>query len=129
VAQENLRRCALTEHAVLLQGSWVEPLQSRFDMVISNPPYIGAKEMPHLMPEVRDYEPAMALTAGEDGLDDYRMLLQVVPPVLNPGGCFILELGAGQAEAVCALAEQANWTVTQLKLDMAGIPRALTLTR
>ncbi len=129
VARCNANALQLEHRCFFLQSNWVETLQSKYDMVITNPPYISTKEMPYLMPEVRDYEPALALTAGEDGLDAYRYLVREVPRILAPGGSMILELGAGQLDVVCQMATKQHWSVANVMPDLAGIARALTLTR
>ena len=77
-------------------------------------------------PDVRDFEPASALFAGPEGLDDYRILIPQLRALLTPGGIAILEIGAEQAEAVSALAVAAGFTVS-LRRDLAGRPRALVL--
>jgi len=105
------------------QPGWAEAL-GRFDLILANPPYV--EEAADLAPDVRDWEPAAALFAGADGLDDYRALVPQLPALLLPGGVAVLEIGAAQARAVTALAEDAGFAVT-LKRDLAGRPRALTL--
>ena len=86
------------------QGSLFEPFAGRrFDMIVSNPPYIPAAELPTLQQEVRGFEPMNALDGGEDGLDFYRRITQQAPEHLNPGGWLIFEVGAGQAPQVLEL--------------------------
>jgi release factor glutamine methyltransferase len=96
---------------------------SSFDMIVSNPPYIPPAELAELEPEVRDHEPRIALTDGEDGLSFYRVLFTLAPNVLRPGGVVMCEIGHGQAEAVRALAEEHHLRVQQIVADLAGIPR------
>jgi len=103
---------------------WAEGL-GRFDLILANPPYV--EEAALLAPDVRAWEPAEALFAGADGLDDYRVLLPQLPALLTPGGVAVVEIGAAQANAVTALAERAGFTVT-LHRDLAGRPRALRCT-
>jgi release factor glutamine methyltransferase len=102
---------------------WAEDLGT-FDLVLCNPPYVEVDAQ--LEPQVRDHEPASALFAGPEGLDDYRVLIPQLRVLLNPDGIAILEIGATQAEAVGALAAASGFTTT-LRRDLAGRPRALIL--
>lgn len=95
-----------------------------FDAVVSNPPYVPLKDAPTLQREVRDYEPHLALFAGDDGLDIYRRLIPEAWRVLRPGGLLALEMGIGQADFLRKLA--ADWNNVQILQDLAGIPRVLT---
>ncbi len=95
-----------------------------FDLILCNPPYV--EEDAELEPQVRDHEPASALFAGPEGLDDYRVLIPQLRALLNPDGIAILEIGAKQAEAVGALAAASGFATT-LRRDLAGRPRALIL--
>lgn len=95
-----------------------------FDLILCNPPYVEADAA--LDPQVRDHEPHAALFAGPEGLDDYRVLLPQLVKLLAPGGIAIFEIGAGQADAVTAIAEAAGFTA-DLRRDLAGRPRALVL--
>ena len=88
----------------LREGSLFEPFTGeRFDLIVSNPPYIPAAELAALQPEVRDYEPREALDGGADGLDFYRAIIPAAPDHLTAGGWLLVEVGAGQAEQVLAL--------------------------
>ena len=102
---------------------WADDLGT-FDLVLCNPPYVEADAA--LDPQVRDFEPATALFAGPEGLDDYRVLIPQLCKLMNAGALAILEIGANQAEAVTALAEAAGFAVT-LRRDLAQRPRALVL--
>jgi release factor glutamine methyltransferase len=93
------------------------------DMVVSNPPYVALSDRATLQREVRDWEPSLALFGGPSGLCVYERLIPEAWRVLKPGGALALELGAGQSEAVSALASA--WTNIQLFPDLAGIPRVL----
>jgi release factor glutamine methyltransferase len=88
----------------LHEGSLFDPFEGkRFDMIVSNPPYIPTGDIDSLQPEVRDFEPRGALDGGVDGLDFYRVIVPVAPAHLNPGGWLLLEVGIGQAERVLGL--------------------------
>lgn len=95
-----------------------------FDLILCNPPYV--EEGAALDPQVRDHEPHTALFAGPEGLDDYRVIIPQLVKLLAPGGLAIFEIGAGQAEAVTAIAEAAGLSA-ELRRDLAGRPRALVL--
>jgi len=105
-----------------LQGNWLSsmPANQRFDLIVSNPPYIAAKD-PH-MPALR-HEPRQALVSGMDGLDDIRTLVDQAPGHLKPGGWLLLEHGHDQSAAVQALLRQAGFDQVQSRPDLAGIPR------
>ncbi|MEE4317010.1 MAG: peptide chain release factor N(5)-glutamine methyltransferase, partial [Erythrobacter sp.] len=95
-----------------------------FDLILCNPPYV--EDGAALDRQVRDFEPATALFAGPDGLDDYRVLIPQLRALMNSGAVAILEIGANQAEPVTALAEAAGFAVN-LHRDLAERPRALVL--
>ena len=100
-----------------------------FDLIVSNPPYVARGDIATLAPEVRDYDPALALDGGDDGLDGYRAIAADAPRLLAPGGRLIVELGAGQEAAVRALFTNAGLTIAAARKDLAGIPRALSRNR
>jgi release factor glutamine methyltransferase len=101
-------------------------LAGKFELVVSNPPYIAEAELSGLMPEVARFEPMRALAGGADGLAAYRAILRVLPGLLSDSGVAVLELGAGQGQAVAGLAQAAGFRV-EIRADFANIPRALTL--
>lgn len=98
------------------------------DLIVSNPPYLTASEMEDLQPEVAK-EPAMALAAGEDGLDFYRALARHYQTPLRPGGTLALEIGWQQREAVCALLQAEGWTQTRCIQDLGGNDRCILAQR
>ena len=89
----------------------------KFDMIVSNPPYITGEEMKQLPRSVDAFEPHLALYGGEDGLDFYRAILANFTPALKPGGCVCFEFGMGQGDAVCRLLEENDYTVLERKRD------------
>lgn len=107
------------------QAGWADGL-GRFDLILANPPYVESDAA--LDPSVRDYEPAGALFAGAEGLDDYRVLIPQLPDLLMPGGVAVIEIGHQQAQAVGQIAAQAGFAV-KLRLDLANRPRALVLSQ
>lgn len=124
-ARANADRLGLAERAAFRIGDWAVGVDEAFDLVLANPPYIGTDEP--LPPEVRDHEPASALFAGPDGLDDYRRIVPDLPRLLAPGGAAVLEIGWTQAPAVQALAAAVGRD-SVLHRDLAGRPRAILLT-
>jgi release factor glutamine methyltransferase len=127
LAARNARESGLADRAALLAGSWDLAIAGRFDLVLSNPPYIPQADIADLMPEVALHEPARALDGGADGLSAYRAILTALPRLLAPDGVAILELGAGQAEPVTALAVANGLEKQALCQDLGGIARALVL--
>lgn len=91
------------DRAEFLRSDWCEAVEGQFDLIVSNPPYIAADEMPGLAPEVRDWEPEMALSPGGDGLEAYRAIAACAPAHLSPGGWLMVEIGPTQAAAVSGL--------------------------
>ena len=129
VAVSNASRLGLSARAAFRTGDWTEGLGERFDLVISNPPYISSGDIATLDEEVRAHDPALALDGGTDGLDAYRALGRLLPDVLTQGGSAVIELGAGQAAEVTALFEAAGLAVPRVVPDLAGVPRALVAER
>ena len=127
LARGNAAANGLAGRAAFLCGDWARALAGRFELVLSNPPYIETAAIGGLMPEVRNHEPARALDGGVDGLDAYRALLAALPGLLAPEGVAVFELGFGQAEAVTALAEAAGLECVDMKNDLGGVARALVL--
>jgi len=125
----NAARLGLSDRAAFVVADWAAPLAGRFDLILCNPPYIATAEVAGLMPDVADHEPVSALDGGADGLGAYRSVLGTLPGVLAPEGRAVLELGAGQCEAVAALAIAHGLVVTARRADTGGIERALTVGR
>jgi len=148
LAMRNAVRNGVAERIEFLQGDGLAALQNvgqasclslsdekktgtggtpvlRFDLIISNPPYIPSAEIATLEPEVRDFDPRGALDGGADGLDYYRLLASQAPAFLRPGGKVMLELGDGQAEAVRKIFETEKWVVEAVKEDYSHRPRIL----
>lgn len=124
VAHVNTSALGLAARAEMIEGGWDVVLPGRFDLVLSNPPYIPAAEMAGLAREVVNHDPHLALTPGGDGLDPYRTILARVPDLLAPGGWIGFEFGLGQAPAVSDLMEGAGLEAVEVMCDLAGIERA-----
>lgn len=128
VAQANIEKHQMSDRIVLMEGNLLDPLMGlelRFDAIVSNPPYIPSREIESLEPEIKLYEPRQALDGGEDGLDVYRRLLPEALELLSPDGFLAVEVGAGQAGAVCHLAEQFGYRGIKVARDLAGIERVV----
>lgn len=129
VAAANAARLGLSARAAFRPGNWTEGLEGKFDLVISNPPYIRHGDIAALEREVREHDPLLALDGGEDGLSAYRALARAIPDVLTQDGHAVIELGLGQAGEVGALFESAGMHVLRTVPDLAGVPRALVAGR
>jgi release factor glutamine methyltransferase len=124
VAQENAARNNVSVR--FLQGDLIAPVSGElFDIIVSNPPYIPEADRPTLSVEVRDYEPALALFAGDDGLNTYRRLIPAAFAALAFGGYLALEIGFDQSDAVQMLLATSGFTRTELTCDLQGFPRVL----
>ncbi len=124
VAARNAERTGMAARAAFRAGNWGEGLTERFDLILSNPPYIAVDE--RLSEEVRLHEPASALFAGSDGLNDYRRILPQLPGLLAPGGLAVLEIGWQKGRAVMELAE-AQGLAASLHRDLGGRDRCVAI--
>jgi len=113
-----------------LLGEWCAPLQEgeRFDVIVSNPPYIPTGDIAALDRDVREYEPHLALDGGEDGLDCYRVLAKQIPSRMVEGAIALMEVGAGQAQDVAEIMKRSGLAVIDIARDLAGIERVVVLT-
>lgn len=118
VAQGNAARLRLP--VCFIEGSWLDNVSGHYHVIVANPPYIAAGD-PHLAALI--HEPLTALTSGQDGLDDIRLIIRQAPAHMLPGGWLLLEHGWDQAESVHALLEEAGFTAVQSRPDLAGILR------
>lgn len=127
VARSNAEANAVGARAAFLCGDWAEAVIGRFHLVVSNPPYIRAGLIAGLDPEVARHDPRLALDGGEDGLEAYRAIVAELPRLLAPGGAAILEIGFDQAESLRHLAMTAGLDVQEVRRDLGGNERAVTL--
>ena len=128
VARGNAARHGLSTRCIFIICDGAGAASGPFDLIVSNPPYIATGEIASLAPEVRDFDPALALDGGKDGLGIYRSIAADARRLLAPGGRLIVELGVGQEPAVSALFAAAGLTVNGARKDLAGIARALSAT-
>jgi release factor glutamine methyltransferase len=137
VAKRNATRHAVADRIDFREANLLvphSPLATRhsplsFDLIASNPPYIGRREAPSLPVEVRDHEPACALFGGEEGYELYADLITQSAQHLKSGGILVLELGHSSLPAVQPLLDTTNWTSVGVTNDLAGIPRVIAAER
>ena len=125
VAAGNSSDLGLEGRAKFLHSDWFSNVSGAFDLIVSNPPYIAAEEMAALAPEVRDWEPHLALTPGGDGLEAYRIIARGAPARLLPGGRLMVEIGPTQGAAVSALFRAAGLEGIRILPDMDGRDRVV----
>jgi release factor glutamine methyltransferase len=135
VAKRNAARHGFSDRIQFVESNLLEcfivsPLVTRhspllFDVIVSNPPYVGRREAAALPREVREHEPEVALYGGEEGYELYAALIAQSAQHLKPGGILVLELGHDSLSAVKPLLDAANWTSVGVANDLAGIPRVL----
>lgn len=131
VAKENATRHGAGEEITFHSGDLFGAVSSmdlkgKFDIIVSNPPYVSEDEMKDLQPEIKDYEPASALYGGKDGLDFYRRIIHESPDYLATGGYVIMEIGYGQAGRIKKLiASEKKFLNIEITKDMAGIERVI----
>lgn len=128
VAKANITNLKLSARVSCLQASALEqpkPFLGKFDLIVSNPPYITGKEMRELDASVKDFEPHLALYGGEDGLDFYREISKNYKNALQPGGLLCYEFGMGQGDAVCQILNENGFTILERSRDYNNIERAV----
>lgn len=125
VARDNAVLNGVDGRISFQEGDLFDLKSAEYDLILSNPPYIPAADIPALMPEVRDHEPRSALVGGDDGLEAYRALARQAPALLKARGWLLVEVGIGQAEEVAALLKAAALTDISVRADYAGIPRVV----
>jgi len=126
LAAANARRLGVAERARFVCSDWLGAIDGKFDLILSNPPYIPSAEIAGLAEEVARHDPRLALDGGADGLDAYRRIAAGAPQALAPNGKVLVEIGAGQAEAVAEIFAKAGLTLdgdTAIRRDLAGRAR------
>lgn len=124
VARRNAERLQI-EDVCFMQSNLFDKIEERFDIIISNPPYIKSGVIPELMEEVRDYEPIGALDGALDGLFFYDAIIKEAPQYLNRGGYLLFEIGCDQAEEVSVRMENAGFKAVSVVKDLAGLDRVV----
>jgi len=124
IARQNAERNGVSGRIRFLQSDLLAAVAAdRFEIIVSNPPYVSTVDRDSLSVEVREHEPAQALFAGDDGLAVYRRLISDAFAVLEVGGFLVMEIGYGQSEAIAGLLEQTGFTRIEFVPDLQGIPR------
>lgn len=132
IASQNAKRLGVENRLKLIQGDWfssdfISLFAGKFDLIVSNPPYIPTEEIAKLDVEVKSYDPIMALDGGIDGLDAYRQIAKIAPQLLNVNGYIMLEVGENQAEDVAVIFENRDFRLEKIKQDLSGIKRCVIL--
>lgn len=125
VARGNAERLGLAPRAAFVRGDWWQDVGGRFDLVVSNPPYVSEAEFAALDPDVRDWEPRHALTPGPSGLEAYRAIAAGLAARLAPGGRALFEIGPTQAWAVATLLDAAGFPGARVHRDLDGRDRVV----
>lgn len=125
IATQNATALGVADRATLIESNWFSAITGRFDLIVANPPYIAADEMPALQPEVRNHEPRMALTDDGDGLMAYRAICDAALHHLNPGGGLMVEIGPTQGKAVGAMMQAAGLENISIHPDLDGRDRVV----
>jgi release factor glutamine methyltransferase len=125
VARRNVEACGASDRAEIRVGDWTDGLEGEFDLIVSNPPYVRSADIDRLPPDVRDYDPRVALDGGDDGLDGYRIILPSSAKLLAPEGWLLAEMGAGQEAELLSMAANAGYRDCASKMDLAGVARVL----
>jgi len=124
-AAQNAVALGLNTRTTFRTGNWLENITEKFDIIVSNPPYIPASDIPALMPEVRDFDPACALDGGDDGLAPYRHIIPQLPYFLKPQGLAAFECGHGQAQDIAHLFYTHKFAHIETHKDLNGTERCI----
>jgi len=130
VARKNAELAGVSPRIEFLECAYLSGTTGTFDFILSNPPYVTEAEYEELQPEVREYEPDIALQAGEDGLRDIRQIVDVAAERLKPGGTLFMEIGHQHAEAIAGLVRKfPSLTLARISNDLQRIPRVAVIER
>jgi release factor glutamine methyltransferase len=125
IARDNAHRLGLAARAAFVACDFAGALAGPFDLAVANPPYVASPELTRLAPEVREHDPPLALDGGADGLRAYRALAAEAPRLIGARGHMVVEIGAGQADAVALLFAREQPLDVSATRDLAGTPRVL----
>lgn len=127
-AQRNAEKHKMSNRIKFVQGDWFEGIEDEsFDLIVSNPPYISESDIKNLSVEVKNHDPILALSGGNDGLDCYKKILFQLKNKLNGKNRAFLEMGFGQLEDLARLVDESNLLLCDSKADIAGIPRVVEI--
>jgi len=126
-ARRNAWANGVGERSLFALSHWADAVSGRFDLIVSNPPYIASAVIPNLDREVREHDPRLALDGGPDGLEPYRILLSEAKRLLVPGGLLAVEIGYDQADDLRSLAAAKGLEILKVAHDLSGNPRCVAM--
>ena len=126
-ARINAEKNEVAERAEFIQGSWAENIEERFDLIVSNPPYIRSDVITNLDENVKKHDPILALDGGEDGLQAYKAIFLQIPELVKPGSYAFFEIGFDQEESLMRLSEESRFLLQGVHRDSAGNPRVVEI--
>ncbi len=130
VAKRNAQKHNVSDRIEFIQGDWFEGLkEQKFDLIVSNPPYISNEVIQNLDDEVKNHDPFMALSGGESGLDAYEIIISDLEKYLNGGGRAFLEIGYDQASSLQRLVDESNLLVNRVIKDLGGNDRVVEISK
>ena len=130
VAHQNAGKHGVSDRVAFREAAYLTGSTEKFDFILANPPYVTEREYQNLAPEVREYEPAMALVSGEDGFRDIRQIVDLATAYLAPGGTLLMEIGYDQADAVADLVQSfPALRLASISNDLQNIPRVAIIER
>lgn len=130
IAGKNAEKYAVSERLTFIKSDWWDdiPENQKFDLIISNPPYIREDVIPDLMPEVKKYDPILSLNGGKDGLQAYKQIFSQLFSYMNKDATALFEIGYDQGDDMTRLSKESGFTVNTLHRDLAGQPRVVQIT-
>lgn len=129
VASKNAARLGMGHRTRFMQSNWMDGLTDTVDVIISNPPYIPSGDIAGLQPDVRLYEPVLALDGGTDGMNPYRIIAKSASKRLSENGLLVVEFGIGQADAIHKILQSEGLRIERVEKDLAGITRCIAARR
>ena len=126
IAQKNSKKLRLDKQSNFLISNWMEAINFKYDIVVSNPPYIASKEIEKLSKEVKNFDPFLSLDGGEDGLNCYRVIVEDLKRVINKNAIIIIEIGYNQSNSVEEIFKNNDFKLLKKYNDINGLDRVLT---
>lgn len=126
-ARSNADKNQCGDRSAFICGSWLESIHGKFDLIVSNPPYISNQVIPTLSREVQNHDPILALDGGDDGLNPYKIIFPILSQYLNEGGIALFEIGYDQESSAMRLAEESGFAQRTVHMDLAGNPRVVEI--
>ena len=127
MGQDNAQKLGFAQRSAFIVGNWVESINTKFDLIVSNPPYIESEVIPNLTCEVRNHDPILALDGGKTGLQDYDKIFSNLSRVLKKDGIALFEIGFDQSEKVTRLSEKYGLSCKGVHSDLSGNPRVVEI--